>query len=242
MLLSGFSLLSLAALSHATSQSVLGFKQSTTTTANAQSPYAVSCDDGLFTPVEHLSALSADSFTTLDHPYFPNYSVRIKKSNFCDATVKSVDIHILLVTRKLTHHARALPALTQDILTSKLDTSSSTSSRVAMILRRTTSSSGPTVVRSSLRCRARCRVTSRIGPGCSSSMGLFMELGPCRALSGNGTTFHPESWNTNANIFFVDQPIGVGFSYADYGEDVVCSMFGGHGFPACLTPSPIEHD
>jgi carboxypeptidase C (cathepsin A) len=47
-----------------------------------------------------------------------------------------------------------------------------------------------------------------------------MELGPCRALSGNSTTYHPESWNTNANIFFVDQPIGVGFSYADYGETV----------------------
>ncbi|KAJ6576838.1 serine carboxypeptidase [Mycena sp. CBHHK59/15] len=56
------------------------------------------------------------------------------------------------------------------------------------------------------------------GPGCSSSLGLFMELGK---ISGpNGTSFHPESWNTNANIFFVDQPIGVGFSYADYGEAV----------------------
>ncbi|KAJ7323615.1 serine carboxypeptidase [Mycena albidolilacea] len=58
------------------------------------------------------------------------------------------------------------------------------------------------------------------GPGCSSSLGLFMELGPCRVSDANGTTFHPESWNTNANIFFVDQPIGVGFSYADYGESV----------------------
>lgn len=54
-----------------------------------------------------------------------------------------------------------------------------------------------------------------------------MELGPCRALSGNGTTYHPESWNTNANIFFVDQPVGVGFSYADYGETVVCCMLVG---------------
>ncbi|KAJ7496982.1 Alpha/Beta hydrolase protein [Mycena latifolia] len=58
------------------------------------------------------------------------------------------------------------------------------------------------------------------GPGCSSSMGLFMELGPCRISDANGTSVHPESWNTNANIFFVDQPIGVGFSYADYGETV----------------------
>lgn len=58
------------------------------------------------------------------------------------------------------------------------------------------------------------------GPGCSSSLGLFMELGPCRVLDANGTKFHPESWNSNANIFFVDQPIGVGFSYAEYGETV----------------------
>jgi carboxypeptidase C (cathepsin A) len=58
------------------------------------------------------------------------------------------------------------------------------------------------------------------GPGCSSSLGLFMELGPCRVLDDNGPKFHPESWNTNANIFFIDQPIGVGFSYAEYGETV----------------------
>ncbi|CAK5279758.1 unnamed protein product [Mycena citricolor] len=58
------------------------------------------------------------------------------------------------------------------------------------------------------------------GPGCSSSLGLFMELGPCRVLDADGPKFHPQSWNANANLFFVDQPIGVGFSYADYGEAV----------------------
>lgn len=47
-----------------------------------------------------------------------------------------------------------------------------------------------------------------------------MELGPCRILDGNGTKYHPESWNSKANIFFIDQPIGVGFSYAEYGETV----------------------
>ncbi|KIM81856.1 hypothetical protein PILCRDRAFT_821215 [Piloderma croceum F 1598] len=58
------------------------------------------------------------------------------------------------------------------------------------------------------------------GPGCSSSLGLFMELGPCRIRDANGTQYHPESWNQNANVFFVDQPVGVGFSYAEYGEIV----------------------
>jgi carboxypeptidase C (cathepsin A) len=60
------------------------------------------------------------------------------------------------------------------------------------------------------------------GPGCSSSLGLFMELGPCSIgdpFSGsNATIFNPNSWNTNANLFFLDQPVGVGFSYSDYGE------------------------
>ncbi|KAJ7701794.1 peptidase S10 serine carboxypeptidase [Mycena rosella] len=62
------------------------------------------------------------------------------------------------------------------------------------------------------------------GPGCSSAMGLLMELGPCsidmKNVSANGTTWNPASWNSEANIFFLDQPVGVGFSYADYGETV----------------------
>ncbi|KAG6829682.1 hypothetical protein H0H92_003800 [Tricholoma furcatifolium] len=62
------------------------------------------------------------------------------------------------------------------------------------------------------------------GPGCSSAMGLLMELGPCQIdmnnVSNNGTTWNPYSWNEEANIFFLDQPVGVGFSYADFGETV----------------------
>lgn len=62
------------------------------------------------------------------------------------------------------------------------------------------------------------------GPGCSSAMGLLLELGPCSIdmnnVSSNGTVWNPYSWNSEANIFFLDQPVGVGFSYADYGETV----------------------
>ncbi|KAI9478049.1 MAG: Alpha/Beta hydrolase protein [Benjaminiella poitrasii] len=52
------------------------------------------------------------------------------------------------------------------------------------------------------------------GPGCSSMMGLWMELGPCQVNEfGNGTMRNPYSWNTAANVVFLDQPVNVGYSY-----------------------------
>ena len=119
MFLGGLGLLSLAVLqvasgSHASeSQSVLGLKQPTANSAKAyaQSAYSVSYDDGLFTPVEHLGVLSVDSFTTLGHPYFPNHSVRIKKTDFCDGTVKSVGTSILLTWSHPTEGSPAFQCL-----------------------------------------------------------------------------------------------------------------------------------
>ncbi|KAI6045248.1 Alpha/Beta hydrolase protein [Pisolithus marmoratus] len=59
------------------------------------------------------------------------------------------------------------------------------------------------------------------GPGCSSSTGLFFELGPCSVSDGGlNTTYNPYSWNTHANIIFLDQPVGVGFSYSGDGSSI----------------------
>jgi cathepsin A (carboxypeptidase C) len=52
------------------------------------------------------------------------------------------------------------------------------------------------------------------GPGCSSEVALFGENGPCAVTAdGNATTLNPFSWNTNANLLYIDQPAGTGFSY-----------------------------
>ncbi|ORY01253.1 peptidase S10 serine carboxypeptidase [Basidiobolus meristosporus CBS 931.73] len=71
------------------------------------------------------------------------------------------------------------------------------------------------------------------GPGCSSLLGLLMELGPCRAdPSGNGTNLNPNSWNTKANMIFLDQPFGTGFSY---GENLTTSVQGADRVQAFLS-------
>lgn len=56
-----------------------------------QAVFSTTADPGQpFAPVGTLDVLSETSFTALTHPEFPNYGVRIKKSNFCDEGVKCV--------------------------------------------------------------------------------------------------------------------------------------------------------
>ncbi|KAF2830595.1 alpha/beta-hydrolase [Ophiobolus disseminans] len=55
------------------------------------------------------------------------------------------------------------------------------------------------------------------GPGSSSMVGLFQELGPCEMkqhLNGTyGTQPRPFGWDRSSNMLFIDQPTQTGFSY-----------------------------
>ncbi|KAJ6551745.1 serine carboxypeptidase [Mycena capillaripes] len=163
--------------------------------ANAGIPHLSAYDEGLFTPMEDMNALSETEFSVLSHPVFPKYNVRVKKSAFCDGTVNAYTGYIDIEARHIFFYffeSRNDPD-TDDVI-----------------------------------------FWTNGGPGGSSSLGLLMELGPCRISDGNGTSFHPESWNTNANVFFVDQPIGVGFSYAEYGETVATTEEGAKDIAAFI--------
>jgi len=51
------------------------------------------------------------------------------------------------------------------------------------------------------------------GPGCSSQLALLAENGPCKVNKDAATTTKNEySWNSKANVMWVDQPASTGFS------------------------------
>ena len=52
-------------------------------------------------------------------------------------------------------------------------------------------------------------------------LGLLTENGPCTVTpDGLSTVNNPFSWNTNANVMWVDQPAQVGYSYGATGADL----------------------
>lgn len=71
------------------------------------------------------------------------------------------------------------------------------------------------------------------GPGCSSLTGLFMELGPASVNKKIQLTNNPHSWNNNASVIFLDQPVNVGYSYS--GSSVSNTVAAGKDVYALLT-------
>ncbi|KAL0718777.1 hypothetical protein Bca4012_068100 [Brassica carinata] len=58
-------------------------------------------------------------------------------------------------------------------------------------------------------------------PGCSSlGYGATQEIGPFLVDNkGNSLQFNPYAWNHEANILFLESPVGVGFSYSNTSSD-----------------------
>ena len=68
------------------------------------------------------------------------------------------------------------------------------------------------------------------GPGCSSELALFVENGPMRVENGK-PVLNEHSWNNKANLLYVDQPIGTGYSKGSIfnmpkNEEKVSQQFG----------------
>ena len=64
-------------------------------------------------------------------------------------------------------------------------------------------------------------------------MGLFMELGPSWVNEDGNLEMNPSSWNSNASVLFLDQPVNVGFSYS--GSQVTNTVAAGKDVYALLT-------
>jgi len=71
------------------------------------------------------------------------------------------------------------------------------------------------------------------GPGCSSLTGLFLELGPASIDKKLKLHNNPYSWNANASVIFLDQPVNVGYSYS--GSSVSNTIAAGKDVYALLT-------
>lgn len=63
--------------------------------------------------------------------------------------------------------------------------------------------------------RSRLVIWLNGGPGCSSMDGALMEIGPYRVNENGTLRYNDGSWDEFANLLFVDNPVGTGFSYVD---------------------------
>jgi len=57
------------------------------------------------------------------------------------------------------------------------------------------------------------------GPGCSGLIGFMTEQGPFRPDADGNLLPNPYAWNKISNMVFLEQPVGVGFSYSEVSDD-----------------------
>lgn len=70
------------------------------------------------------------------------------------------------------------------------------------------------------------------GPGASSLIGLFTEVGPFKFISGKKLIKRKYTWSKSHNMIFIDSPVGTGFSFTDKNKgyarkdsDVACNLY-----------------
>ncbi|KZO99184.1 alpha/beta-hydrolase [Calocera viscosa TUFC12733] len=160
------------------------------------------------------STLPSSEWTTFSHPAFPLHSVRIKRTEWCDPTAAYAPSPNPRCGNVLTRNS----AYTGYVDIARRHLFFYPNHLLKYFESRLSPATDPLLL----------WLTG--GPGGSSAIGLLQELGPCRpSPSGNSTTPNPYSWNNEANIIFLDQPAGVGFSYSEEGEQVVGSSEQGRG-------------
>lgn len=64
------------------------------------------------------------------------------------------------------------------------------------------------------------------GPGSSSMVGLFQEVGPCRIWPNRTLYDNKFSFNEISNLLVIDQPVSTGFSYSKIGPVILDSKSG----------------
>jgi hypothetical protein len=78
------------------------------------------------------------------------------------------------------------------------------------------------------------------GPGCSSEIALFGENGPCKVnAEGTGTVKNPFSWNDNAHLLYVDQPVRALLSPQQLTPIGDCLDRASHRLWACAGLAPL---
>lgn len=63
------------------------------------------------------------------------------------------------------------------------------------------------------------------GPGCSSATGMLFEIGPSMLQPNGSLVPNMYSWNNNATVIFLDQPVNVGYSYSGANDTSVNTSF-----------------